>query len=128
MRWSRWSKAAVLLVPVVVAVLVGAQPASADITVDSAICLHQATGTLTSERPVILPDDDPVLEWTTANVQTMYCRGANAVLKLVLDNQDASVPLPAAGSADVFFPGLWKLRLRTSLGQKDLAWITVTID
>lgn len=137
MQIPLWSRAAGLVMPVVVvaAVLTGARPAAAyeGIGIDAAICLQNASGTLTSPRPTILDTgipqvlDYPVLTWR-ATVQTTACSAANAKLRLLLDNQVTPDVLPAAGSAEVFFPGLWKLRLETMVGgSKDLASIRVTI-
>ena len=78
MHWSKLSRAAgVVALAVTVAALVGAQPANADITVDSAVCLNLATGSLTSTNPVIIQEGVPAtVEWhSTINWQ--YCSAAN---------------------------------------------------
>jgi hypothetical protein len=114
---------------VVVGVLVGPQPANADITVDSAVCLNNASGTVTSPNPVIPPgaifsNDYPMLNWQ-ATIETTYCRQANVSLHLVR-NSEFSNPLHTPGSGRVFDPGLYLLRVSTSLGAKDVASIRIT--
>jgi hypothetical protein len=120
---------------VVAGVLAAPQPAGADIAVDSAVCLSNASGTLTSPNPVIPADpvippvpldplDYPLLNWQ-ATIQTTYCRAANASLLLVRPGGRGSA-VANPGSRRAFDPGLYVLRVRTSLGSKDLASIMIT--
>jgi hypothetical protein len=128
-QWSRLGKAAAVLVPVVgTALLVGAQPANADITVDSAVCLNNATGTLTSPNPVVTWPAHPVVSWTTTGVQSMYCAGANATLVLLYEDGRYSPRKTPSGTDDVFVAGVWTLQLRTSLSYRNLSWIRLTIN
>lgn len=130
MRWSRIGRTAgVVTVAVTASVLVGAAPANADITVDSAVCLNGASATL-----VVHPKSVPSvaqLDWTAVLPQP-YCRQANAQLVLTNDSlHNVAVQVPTQDTYTVTAPrgtSLWRLRLRTSLGQKDLAsvWVTLT--
>jgi hypothetical protein len=114
---------------VVAGMLAAPTAAHADITVDSAVCLSNASGTVTSPNPVIPPGpidyfSYPVLSWQ-ATTQTTYCRQANAELHLVLNSQ-LSNPLQNPGSGRVFDPGLYVLRVTTSVGSRDIASVRIT--
>src|SRR4051794_456379 len=94
MERSRSIRAAgVTAAAVVAAALVGAQPAHADITVDSAVCINNASGTLTPTNPVIVPQPDFLLyarvSWQTTT-DTQYCRQANGRLVLVLNGRSSN--------------------------------------
>ena len=130
MRRSRLIRAAgVAAATMVVGALVGAQPAHADITVDSAVCINNASGTLTPPNPVIAPQPD-FLEyarvfWQTTT-DTTYCRQANGWLVLVRGGKEGNRLALGSSSGRLFSPGTYTLRLHTSLGSKDLAFVTVT--
>jgi hypothetical protein len=120
--------AGVTAATVVVAALVGAQPAHADITVDSAVCISNASGTLTPPNAAIVAQPDfleyaQVFWQTTTNNQ--FCRQANGQLFLVHKGV-VSRPLGLGwGNARLTDPGLYTLRLTTSLNGRDLAWVQV---
>ena len=129
MQRSHVSRAAAVVAAAVVAgVLAAPQPANADITVDSAVCLNNASGTLTSPSPFIPPavgfDEFPLLRWR-ATIQTTYCSQANASLRLVYGGK-LSNPLQNPGSGLALNAGLYVLQVDTLLGSKDLASIRVT--
>jgi hypothetical protein len=130
MRRSRLVRAAgVTAATVVVGALVGAQPAHADITVDSAVCISNASGTLTPPNPVIAPHPDFLVYarvfWQTTT-DNMYCRQANGWLVLVRGGKEGNRIALGSGNGKLFDPGTYTLRLHTSLGSKDLAAVTVT--
>jgi hypothetical protein len=129
MRWSLVGRtAAVVTGAVTAAVLVGAAPASADIIVDSAVCLNGASATM-----VVHPKPFPQaaqLEWTAVLPQP-YCRQANAQLLLTNDSQHYAVQVSLHGTDTVTGPigtTLWKVKVQTSQGGTDLAsvWVTIT--
>ncbi|MER7276137.1 hypothetical protein ABT369_16935 [Dactylosporangium sp. NPDC000244] len=106
--------------------LVSAGPAHADITVDSAICLQNATGALTSSNPVVAAPGHPTFQWT-ASLPYTQCAQSNGHLYLV-DNGVATL-LPAnSGNGVEGGPGrhVLILRVKTSLGQRDLSSVTLT--
>ncbi|MEV4509947.1 hypothetical protein AB0K00_13415 [Dactylosporangium sp. NPDC049525] len=120
--------AGVVAAAVIAGVLAAPQPANADITVDSAVCLSNASGTLTSPDPVIPPGPKdffsyPVLNWQ-ATIHTTYCSQAGAALYLVR-NGELSNRLSNPGSGRVFDPALYVLRVTTLVGSKDVASIRV---
>ena len=129
MQRSRSIRAAgVTAAAVVVAALVGAPPAHADITVDSAVCISNASGTMTPTTTAIVPQPDftsyALVYWQTTT-DTMYCHQANGRLVLVHNGQ-ISRPLGLGfGNARLYTPGRYTLRLTTSVGGKDLASVQV---
>jgi hypothetical protein len=127
MHWLKLSRAAgVLASAVTAATLVGAQPANADITVDSAVCLSTATGSLTSTIPVIPAQGLPAtVDWHSI-ISWQYCSAANGNLSLFLDNTALfkNISRPDSSTA-VFERGTLRLHLQTSLGQKDLALLQI---
>jgi hypothetical protein len=128
MKWSLLGRTAALVTgAVTAAVLIGAAPASADITVDSAVCLNGASATLVNHLKPF--PSATLLEWTAVLPQP-YCNQANAQLRLTDDYQNHSVPVALHGTYTV--SGLsvttfWHVKVFTSQGGKDLAWVSVTI-
>jgi hypothetical protein len=129
MQRSRLIRAAgVAAATVVVAAVVGAQPAHADITVDSAVCISNALGAMNPSVAAIVQQPDftsyALVYWQTTT-DTMYCHQANGRLVLVHNGQ-VSRPLGLGfGNARLYTPGLYTLRLATSVGGKDLASVQV---
>jgi hypothetical protein len=127
MNWSKLSRAAgVVALAVTAAALVGAQPANADITVDSAVCLSIATGSLTSTIPVIPPEGLPATVDWHSTINWQYCSAANGNLSLLLDSTVLfkSITRPDSSTA-VFNRGTLRLHLQTSVGGKDLALLQI---
>ena len=126
MRWSRLTRGALITAPAMLAaVLVGAQPASADITVDSAVCLSHATATVSADHPNEPGAHVAYLSWW-ATVDTTYCHAANASLLLVHNNKVLRSSPSASGSYTVTEWGRYTLRVTTSMGSKDIISVSVT--
>jgi hypothetical protein len=126
MRWSSLTRGALVTAPAMLAaVLVGAQPASADITVDSAVCLNHATATVSADRPDGPDVHVAYLSWW-ASVDTTYCHAANASLLLVHNNKVLRSSSAASGGYTVTEWGWYTLRVATSMGSKDIISVSVT--
>jgi hypothetical protein len=130
MQRSRLIRAAAVTAATVVAgALVGAQPAHADITVDSAVCLNNASGTLSPSNAVIVPQPD-FLEYArvnwTSTTDNQYCSQANAALLLKHNNLTAKLSPRWGGHVNLIDPGTYTLWVQTSLGSKYLASVSVT--
>lgn len=128
MQWLKLGRAAgVVTLAVTAAALVGAQPANADITVDSAICLNSATGSLTSTNPVIVRDGLPAIVTWHFSMNSQACSAANGDVRLLRDTTVVfdNIGNPNSSTA-VLKRGTLRLRLQTSLGQKDLALLQIT--
>jgi hypothetical protein len=127
MRFLRMSRAAGLVTFATIgAVLVSAAPASADITVDSAVCLSNASGSLTSANPVVQSPNVPSFEWN-ATLPFTQCSQANGHLFLARVGSPTQFQVANSGQGQSAVSATVILRVQTSLGRRDLAFLTLTI-
>ena len=124
--WSRISRLAgpiAVAGAVTAAVLVGASPANADITVDSAVCLNNATVYTENPNPVTIRPNYPYVYWNVT--LPTACRTANASLFQTINGVRYHAE-PAEGGY-LTESGTLVLTLQTSMSSRNLASFSVTV-